>query len=405
MRIIFRRRGGTSIAPRSESRAATLASVAAEAKVSPKYLPKVWRILQEQDTVGPVLKLQKMWRALPAPGAKKEDTNLAAAVREECIAMRDFVVKIRTHTAMQFAAPVVRGLPAASQPLLNWKLREFAAHRLEFDPNDLRNDTDPAAGDSAIPRYPGLHQEAAPRWAALSAKARAGDTDLIVPAAERARYEAAFARFGTVFPDVFYVTERGRYFPDDSMDKGRLLSAGYHSVVGFYRDDTPLMELILDQKWQKEIDRLWEEFDFIADFTERTWIQYFFNQSGEVLGKGAECGQPAPADHEVTDSEVIKAMRDAYLAKAAGQPGQRSGGAGGDPRSLRRDQCHAASLEKMHVGGAEESGGDAGDSRSAPTAGRCRKPSATTCWPITGRCARRTNCRTRTRCGIALSAY
>jgi hypothetical protein len=34
-----------------------------------------------------------------------------------------------------------------------------------------------------------------------------------------------------------------------------------------------------------ELDRLWIEFDFIADFTARTWVQYFFNQSGEVLAK------------------------------------------------------------------------------------------------------------------------
>ena len=99
--------------------------------------------------------------------------------------MRDFVVKIRTHTAMQFAAPLVQGLPAGSQPLLNWKLREFAAHRRDSDPKDLRNDTDPPAVVPEIPKYPGLHREAAPRWAALSAKARAGDTDLIVPAAQR----------------------------------------------------------------------------------------------------------------------------------------------------------------------------------------------------------------------------
>ena len=35
----------------------------------------------------------------------------------------------------------------------------------------------------------------------------------MVPAAERTRYEASFARFASVFPDVFYVSERGRYFP------------------------------------------------------------------------------------------------------------------------------------------------------------------------------------------------
>jgi Protein of unknown function (DUF1592)/Protein of unknown function (DUF1588)/Protein of unknown function (DUF1585)/Protein of unknown function (DUF1595) len=80
------------------------------------------------------------------------------------------------------------------------------------------------------------------------------------------------------------------------------------------------MELILDEREQKEINRLWDEFDFIANITERTWTQYFFNQSGEVEGKGAESGTPRPADHQITDAPVIMALRDAYLAKAIADP-------------------------------------------------------------------------------------
>ena len=299
---------------------ATLASIAADSKLSPKYLPMVWQILHDKDAAGPVARLQSMWDGLPAPDTKRHSAAQPDLLRTQCIAMRDFVVKIRQHTAMQFAAPVVKGLPAGSQPLLNWKLKEYAAHRRESDPKDLRNDTDPPPVVPDIPKYPDLHREAAPRWAALSAKARAGDMDLIVPAAQRARYEAAFSRFASIFPDTFYVTERGRYFPDDSEDKGRLLSAGYHSVVGFFRDDTPLMELVLDARGQAEIDRLWNEFDYMAKVTDRTWTQYFFNQSGEILGKGAEAASPRPTDHAITDAEVIAGMRDAYLAKAAADP-------------------------------------------------------------------------------------
>ena len=69
-----------------------------------------------------------------------------------------------------------------------------------------------------------------------------------------------------------------------SRGQGRLLSAGYHNAVGYYRDDTALMQLILDKDGQEQLDRLWHEFDFVADQTERTWTQYFFNQSGEVDG-------------------------------------------------------------------------------------------------------------------------
>ena len=175
-----------------------------------------------------------------------------------------------------------------------------------------------------IPKYPGSSQEAAPRWAALSAKARAGDTDLVVPAAQRSRYEAAFQRFASVFPDTFYVTERGRYFPDDSEDKGRLLSAGYHSVVGFFRDDTPLMELILDEKGQKELNRLWDEFDFIANFTARTWTQYFFNQSGEVQGKGAESARRARRITRSPIRPVILAHAGRLSCQGGGRSEQRS---------------------------------------------------------------------------------
>jgi hypothetical protein len=298
---------------------ATLTAMAADSRVSSKYLPMVWQILQDKEAVGPIAELQGMWRGLPAPGANQPDPE-GASVRAKCVEMRDFVVRIRSHTAMQFVAPVVKGLPAGSQPLLNWKLRAFASHRRESDPKDLRNDTDLLPVVPEIPEYPGLHQEAAPRWAALSARARAGDPDLVVPAAKRSRYEAAFTRFASVFPDTFYVKERGRYFPDDSEDKGRLLSAGYHNVMGYFRDDTPLMELILDEKGQQELNRLWDEFDFIANFTARTWVQYFSKQSGEVKGKGAESGTARPPDHEITDTAVIMAMRDAYLAKAMADP-------------------------------------------------------------------------------------
>ncbi len=300
---------------------ATLASTAADSKVSPKYLAMVWPLLEEPETkakeeVGPIAKLQTMWRALPDPNPNQVDPK-STLLHQQFVDMRDFVTKIRRHTAKEFSAPVVKGLPPGSQALLDWKLYEFVDHRREFEPKDLLNDTDTPPAVPTIPRYPGLHQEAAPRWAALSARARSGDPDLVVPAAERPRYEASFARFASIFPDAFYVSERGRYFPDDSDDKGRFLSAGYHNTMGYFRDDKALQELILDEKGQKELNRLWDEFDFIADYTSRTFVQYYYNQSGEVLGKGAEEGQLRPEGHEVTDSDVIFRLEDQYLAKAA----------------------------------------------------------------------------------------
>ncbi len=295
---------------------ATLTSAGADAKVSAKYLPMIWQLLEEpqagaKQEVGPVAKLRAMWRALPAPGEDQSDL-----VRAKCVEMRDFVVKIRNHTAMQFAAPQVQGLSPTSQPLMNWKLRAFASHRREYDHSVLRMEGEPEPAVPEMPKYPGLGQESAFRAAILAAKNRAGDLDLVIPAGERVRTEASFARLSSVFPDAFYIRERGRFYPDDSEDKGRLLSAGFHNVMGYFRDDTPLIELILDDKGRKELDRLWDEFDFIADFTTRTWVQYFFNQSGEVEGHGRESGSVRPSDKAVAATPVIFGLREAYLAKA-----------------------------------------------------------------------------------------
>lgn len=300
--------------------ASTLSTIASDAKLSQKYLPMVWQILTTpsepgKPEVGPMQKLQLMFRALPAPGGKPEQ------LRQQCEDMRNFVVRLRKHTAMEFAAPVVRGLSPTSQPLMNWKFKQFVTHRRDFDRKALRLASDPPLAAPTIPRYPGLGQESAGRAAALMLKSRVGDQDLIIPeGASREAFEKSFARFSSVFPDVFFVSERGRFFPDDSQDKGRLLSAGYHNVMGYYRDDLPLVELILDDKGKQHLDRLWDEFDFIGDHTTRTWIQYFFNQSGEVQGNGRESGTERPPDKAVTATAMVFQLRDAYVAKAQANP-------------------------------------------------------------------------------------
>jgi len=297
---------------------ATLASTAAESKVSAKYLPMVWSILHDKNAVGPVARLQGMWNAMPAPGNAKGGD----APRTQAQAMRDFVVRIRAHTAMQFYAPIVKGLPGQSEPLHNWRLEEYAQNHRKSDPKDLRADNVAEESPDLIPKYPPLHEDASPRWSVLSAHARFGDQDLVYPAGQKAVYQKAFDRLAFVFPDTFYVSERGRYWPDDSTDNGRFLSAGYHNTGGYYRDDTALMQLILDKKGQDQLNRLWNEFDFIAHQTERTWVQYYFNQSGEVDGNingplSTESGSKRPVGHEVTDQIVILQMRDKYLARWA----------------------------------------------------------------------------------------
>jgi hypothetical protein len=293
---------------------ATLASTAAAMKLSPKYLPMVWGILHDKDAIGPVAKLQAMWNALPAPGGDM------AALQTQTAAMRDWLQRVRFDTAMQFAAPKVRGLPGQAQPLHNWRLEEYAQNHRNSDPAALRADNEAAPKVQPVPKFPGLHSDASPRWFVIVANSRAGDSDLVYPAGQKAKYQKAFARLASVFPDTFYVSERGRYWPDNSEDQGRFLSAGYHNTAGYYRDDTALMQLILDKKGQDRLNRLWFDFDFYADQTALTWEQYYLNNAGQVDGLGAESGLPRPATGKITDTAVIMMLRDKHLAKARANP-------------------------------------------------------------------------------------
>lgn len=293
---------------------ATLASAAAEYGVSAKYLPVVWQSLEGvREEVGPMAKVQALWRALPM---QKQ------AARAGCVAMRDYVVRVRALVAKHYSSPVVKGLSTTSQPLMNWKLNLFAQKRRDFDRAALLVDGEPLPEVPDAPK-PGaffiraVGDSVAKQASAKMIQARLADMEpLRVPTGERALYEAAFGRFANVFPDAFFVSERGRFFPDDTQDKGRLLSAGFHNVMGYFRDDLPLREMILDPKQSRELETLWQEFDFIADHSIRTYTQYYFNQSGEILGNGRESGSERPQDKAVTYPSVIFGLRDQYLAKA-----------------------------------------------------------------------------------------
>ncbi len=60
----------------------TLAETAAESIVSPKYLATVWRTLEgTKEGIGPIAKLQTMWRGLPVPTALGERPRVEVEVK------------------------------------------------------------------------------------------------------------------------------------------------------------------------------------------------------------------------------------------------------------------------------------------------------------------------------------
>ena len=291
---------------------ATLAEIAAENKVSAKYLATVWSTLEgAKAEVGPLVKLRSLWNSLPSPDAKQPDI-----ARKGCEEMRSYVLALRKKVEPRFLNIAAGKVNSSRQPLLIWKNRQYATHRRTFDPAQLQVAGEPPLVQPDVANEPGAGGEFGPGRTRLVINST-NDPDLFVPAGERARYEAAFAKFCSVFPDMFYKQERGRNYFDTSKDKGRYLSAGFHNVMGYFRDDEPLYELILDHTQQKQLDEMWHEMDFVAHTTERMYGQ--FSASGEARGRlGMETNEviesAPPANAEVTSETKIRQLEKVYLA-------------------------------------------------------------------------------------------
>jgi hypothetical protein len=326
--------------------AATFGEIAAEAKVSPAYLKLIWATLTDPgQTIGPIATLQAMWRDLPAA---------PAFVRTGCEQMRDYVLDLRAKIVPEVPNLTAPAIERGSQTLVMWKNRQMAANRRRFDPAALKTleqaTADEAAATAAAaaalaaakpaaPARPpdtpdrvrngGVFLEAAIVTTGSSATSRMAavkktsiDPALIVPAdpAERARHEAAFARFAEVFPDAFYITERARVYLNaerEQRNAGRLLSAGLHSMTGYFRDDGPLYDLVLDDAGRRELDRLWQEFDFLASVPMRMHTSFvWFERTDSSFMRDPEFTPFRPEDKSVTDQDKIRQLAEIYLAKA-----------------------------------------------------------------------------------------
>src|SRR2546421_1123799 len=151
---------------------------------------------------------------------------------------------------------------------------------------------------------------------AAAAKALAVPTD---PAAVE-RNEAAFAHFCATFPDAFYVSERARVYLDPEKEKklaGRLLSAGFHSQMGYFRDDSPLYQLMLSPDEQRELDRLWRELDFIASAPVRQYTGFiWFDRTDSRFMRDPEFDFARAEDKDCTSEAKMQRLEEVYVAKA-----------------------------------------------------------------------------------------
>lgn len=314
---------------------ATLATIAKDTKLSEKYLQLVWETLNDPSDVGPLGTLHARWGDLPAPDQADVD-----AVRAKCAEISAWIAQLREKLMPQWNNLRLREVAEGSQPFILWKNQQYADHRMSYDPTALQIEGAEADEDADRAKGPRSDVDDEPedenlfgsgRSARFKRKPGPTDPDLFVPAdpARRAACEASFATFCRVFPDAFYIAERGRAHMDlkkQKQDKGRLLTAGFHNSAGYFRDDQPLAELILDDAGRRELDELWNELDFIAFAPERQHADFIFYERAESKTiKGPEFDFIRSEDKDAASEAKIKRLAEVYLANARASLEQHGG--------------------------------------------------------------------------------
>jgi mono/diheme cytochrome c family protein len=243
---------------------AVLADFAAAAGLSPRYLEAIRSLLHEAPSgPGPLADVQAQWRQMPADAQQQEEA------RRECERLRDLVVGLRKGFAPRVEKLTAKGISPGSQPFVLWRNRQLAAQHLR-PPEEGK-----AAGKDV-------------------------------------------ARFCRVFPDTFAVIERAPYYDPGSSPRGRLLSAGFHLMHGYFRDDGPLCEWILDERQRREIDALWDELDFVTLSPLRQYKDFIFFERAEPprFLREAEFDFARSEDKDATSEAKLDRLAKAYLARA-----------------------------------------------------------------------------------------
>ncbi|QDS94991.1 hypothetical protein FF011L_37750 [Roseimaritima multifibrata] len=290
---------------------ATLESIAADNQISETYLALVWETLQQSGANdSPLARLHQMFSDLPAPAELPTADDSYQPVKIECDALADYVEKARKWFEPEIEGLKVTGVHSGSQAFVLWKNGQYARHRRRPSFQFLnKQENKPAKPESEAKSDPKAESD------------ELNVDEFSLPSKEqRKSFEADCERFCSTFPDAFYVSERGRDYlgiPKEKQQKGRLLNAGFHSMMGYYRDDQPLVELVLDADEKQQLDRLWEELDFIASAPQRQFQgMLWFERTDSGYMRDPEFDFARPEDKASLRADSIAKLSDIYLHKA-----------------------------------------------------------------------------------------
>ena len=270
----------------------SIEELAEKESLSPKYLA----LLQKQLVDSPAKHGPLRTINLKLKEIALKNLN-ASALHQECIELSEWVQKRREALAPKFENLDGKSMGGGSQSLVMWKIRKVAEHRRMCNTQALMNDNDGELfEDFDRSRY-----------------ANGNDKD-------KQEILAEYQSFCSVIPDAFVIVERGRAFIDakeaDQEGKGRLLSAGFHSMTGYFRDDQPLYELILSELQQRELNRLWDDFELVSQAILRQYSSYiWFERAESGFINEPQFHFIRSEDRSSTSSETIERFRELYLEK------------------------------------------------------------------------------------------
>lgn len=118
--------------------------------------------------------------------------------------------------------------------------------------------------------------------------------------------ETGGATFCKLFPNRFVY-----------VDSTRGLSAGFHLIEGFFRDDRPLYNSVLNDAERKELDRLWDELYFVTGIWEKMLRGFvFFERSERNFLKHKDFDGFREEDPELVKDEKLAEFQDVYLRRS-----------------------------------------------------------------------------------------
>ena len=120
------------------------------------------------------------------------------------------------------------------------------------------------------------------------------------------KFEASGAAFCKLFPSRFVY-----------VDSTRGLSAGFHLIEGFFRDDVPLCRSVLSDAEKTELDSLWAELYFATGIWEKMLRGFvFFERSERNFLKHPDFDSFKEEDPELVKDETLVRFKEVYLKRA-----------------------------------------------------------------------------------------